>query len=116
MRKQSPSKTEFAIHSLTTKSQPYTKRNVNDNTLNKLKQCGRLCITLSRLGIVEWFHYQQRPISLKFQRLRTGHNRLSAFIGKLDMEKDPLQKTLADYTPIKEFFLKITLPCAAPTI
>jgi hypothetical protein len=32
------------------------------------------------------------------------------------MEKDPLQKTLADYTPVKEFFLKITLPGAAPTI
>lgn len=31
---------------------------------------------------------------------------LNAFISKLDMEKDPLQKTLADYTPIKEFFLK----------
>lgn len=57
------------------------KKKWSVETLNKLKLCGKPCVTSkTRLGITDWFHNLHRPINTTLDRLRTGHNRLNAFI------------------------------------
>jgi hypothetical protein len=104
------------------------KKKWSISTLNYLKLCGKPSVTSkTNLGIVDWFHHQNRLINTTLHRLRSGHNRLNAFINRLDMHTDPLCrhgcpelensdhiltsciKHESEYTPIKEYFKSIHL-------
>jgi hypothetical protein len=43
-----------------------------------------------KLGILDWHHHKDRHMSTSLHKLRTGHNRLRAFLNRLDAFQDPL--------------------------
>lgn len=62
-----------------------------NSILTELRKCKKeITSSKTNWGLVDWHHHQDRRISVSLHKLRSGHNRLNAFLARIDELHDPI--------------------------